>query len=199
MRGVFQEAVSRGMIKQFILSVMKKKRLFSEKVRKILDMTTEDLIQVGYEGALKAIKGFQPGKGTFSNLLYVTVSQAYGLQFQYAETEKRKRDEVSYDKGISEENTMEYYLVDQRTNVEKTVITRMMLEEKLSLLSSIQRETFQRFFVGYTYSEIGEQMGAHKSTVARRMEAALIRMCGQKINLAKLGLIERVSYKVQGA
>jgi RNA polymerase sigma factor (sigma-70 family) len=199
LEGVFREAVNRGMIEHFILSIIKKKGLASEKARMVLEMSHEDLIQLGYEGALKAIRDFQTGKGTFSSLLFLAISQAYGKQFQYVESLKRQREEVSYNSTISGENTMEYYLIDNRTNVEKTVIMKLYLEEKLSLLSPIQIETFQRFFIGYTYNEIAEQMNTKKSTVARRMEAALIRMTGKNINLAKLGLIERVSFKKQGA
>lgn len=199
LEGVFREAVNRGMIKQFILYVMKKKQLTNDKIYSLLEMTHEDLIQAGYEGALRAIRDYQPNKGTFSNLLFVTVSQAYGRLFQFIEAEKRKKDEVSYHTILSEENTMEYYLADNRTNVEKTVIHKLQLEEKLSLLNPIQKETFLRFFIGYTYQEIGEQMNAKKSTVARRMDAALAKMAGKNINLKKLGIFERASFKKQGA
>jgi RNA polymerase sigma factor (sigma-70 family) len=197
MERVFREAVDRGMIKQYILSVMTKKGLVTEKHRRILEMSHDDLIQLGYEGALKAMRDFKPGKGTFSNLLFLAISQSYGQQFQYAETEKRKREEVSYNKVISEENTMEYYLVDHLTNVEKTVITKLQLEEKLSMLNPTLRETFLLYFVGYSYNEIAERMQVKKSAIRERMKKAFILMTGQNINLLKLGVFERSSFKNQ--
>jgi RNA polymerase sigma factor (sigma-70 family) len=199
LEGVFHEAVSRGMIQQFILSVIKKKFGISENGQKLLKVTHEDLIQIGYEGALKALKAFEPGKGSLSNLLFITISQLYGQHIQYVDAQKRQREEFSYNQLISEndhkQRNMEFYLIDKGTNVEKKVITKIQLEEKLSLLNDIQKETFLRFFKGFTYEEIGQQMDAKKTTVAARMKTALWLMTGRNLNLKDLGIFERASFK----
>jgi RNA polymerase sigma factor (sigma-70 family) len=200
LEGAFTEALQRGLLKQFIISVMKKKRLHLDKPKHLLGMSHEDFIQLGYEAGFIALKKFKPGKAAFLSFMYLCVSQAYDQQFQRIETGKRKGEEVSYNKTISDENTMEYYyLVDHQTNVEKTVINKIRLEEKINLLNPTQRETFLMYFSGYSYSEIAEKTNVKKTAIRERMRAAFIKMTGHSVNLLKLGIFERTSFKKQGA
>jgi RNA polymerase sigma factor (sigma-70 family) len=199
LEGVFTEALQRGMIKQFIISIMKKKGLHLDKPKHILGMSHEDLIQLGYEAGFRGLKKFKPGKAAFLSFMYLCVSQTYDQQFNRLETGKRKGEEVSYNKPISDEHTMEYYyLVDYQTNVEKTVINKILLEEKLTLCSPVQKETVLRYMAGYSRSEIAKQMNAKKNTVSSRIKKALYAMAGRNVNILSLGN-ERTSIKKQGA
>lgn len=200
LEGVFHEAVNRKMIVPLILTVIKKKFGSSEQARKALEMEHDDLIQLGYEGALRAIQEYKPGKGIFSSFLYRNISHAYGWRYQFLKAHKRQIEESSYHQNLEEDSTLEYYyLVDLKTNVEKTVLDKIQFEEKLSTLSDVQRDTFMRFFKGFTYKEIAEQMGTKKSCISSRMKKCFIKMTGHDVNLRDLGLVERVSFKKQGA
>jgi RNA polymerase sigma factor (sigma-70 family) len=197
LEGIFREAVDRGMIQQSIIHVIKVKGIKPE-TNKEFGITYDDFIQIGYEGALKALREFQPGRGKFTDVLFHMISQAIGQFFVVQRAQKRKGNLVSYQNFLSNksEETMEIYLLDRKMNVEKTVLTKIALEEKLKKLSDVQRETFKRYFVGYTLPEIAEQMNTKKSTVQGRLEKAFIKMTGHKVNLVALGY-ERV--KKQGA
>jgi RNA polymerase sigma factor (sigma-70 family) len=200
LEGAFTEALQRGMMKQFILSIMKKKGLHLDKPKHLLGMSHDDFIQLGYEAAYQALKKFKPGKAAYLSFVYLCVTQAYDQQFNRLETGKRKGEEVSYNKTISDENTMEYYyLVDHQTNVEKQVITKIRLEEKLNLLNPTQRETMLLYFAGYSYSEIAKKTNVKKTAIRERMRASFIKMTGHSVNLLKLGIFERTSFKKQGA
>lgn len=201
LEGVFNEAVYRGMIRRFILYVVKEKYTSSKNAQEQLKITHEDLIQLGYEGASIAMKKFKPGKASFNRLLFICISNVFGQQRKYILAEKRQFEECSYNESLSDDNsvTWEKFLVDYRTNVEKAVITKIRLEEKLSLLSEVQKDTFLRFYKGFTYQEIADQMNISKNTVSTRMSGALKRMTGQHINLFKLGFTEKTFYKVRGA
>jgi RNA polymerase sigma factor (sigma-70 family) len=191
LEGIFQEAVNRGMIKQIIISVMKEKRLTNERTQSIIRMEYEDLVQLGYEGAVNALIGFSPGKGSFVHFLYLKISQTYGKLFEYEDAEKRKRNDFIPNDGME----MEFYFVDYRTNVEKIVLNKIRLEEKLSLLNPIQKETLLRFFQGYTLQEIAEQMNTKKCTAHARLTKAMIKMTGKKVDFRKLGVLERPTLK----
>jgi RNA polymerase sigma factor (sigma-70 family) len=191
LEGIFQEAANRGMIKQIIIAVMKKKGLTSERNQSIIRMEYEDLVQLGYEGAINALIGFVPGKGSFVHFLYLKISQMYGKLFEYEDAEKRKRNDFIPNDGME----MEFYFVDYRTNVEKAVLNKIRLEEKLDLLNQIQKETFLRFFQGYTLQEIAEQMNTKKCTAHDRLTKAMIKMTGKKVDFRKLGVFERPTLK----
>jgi RNA polymerase sigma factor (sigma-70 family) len=195
LEGVFQEASERGLIRQYILAVVKKKFGSSERAQELLKMTHEDIIQTGYEGAIKALKQFNPGKGVFTSFLYLKISQVLGQTLDGLQVQKRQGDVLSYDETIGEDKTFEYYLKDQRHNTERAALDNIHFEQLLSLLSPVQKDTFMRMFQGYTYTEIAEQLGTKKSTISERIKTSFIKMTGQNINLAKLGVFERASFK----
>jgi RNA polymerase sigma factor (sigma-70 family) len=201
MEGAFQEAVNRGMVRQFIKSVIAKRGI-NEETRYKLHMDFEDLLQIGYIAALSAMNDYEPSKGTFTNLLFMKIHQAYGMLFKSINVKKRKGEEMSYQKlilgeSINHNETFEDFLIDHKKSVEKIVIEKLELEERLSRCKPIQQETFKRYMLGYTLTEIAEQMNTKKATVQRRLKEALYKMSGQSINLSKLGLFERP--KVKGA
>lgn len=196
MEGLFQEAVRRGMIKRLILATAKRVFHSIEFACKKLKMDVDDIVQLGYEGALRAIKNFTPGRGTFRHMLNMSVSASLINELERLEASKRQAELVSMDEPIGNgENGLEYYLNDNKTNVEKTVITKMRLEEKLQLLNEIQRDTFMRLFEGYNYEEIGKQMGVTKAAVFQRIKKAFILMTGKQVNLFELGVVEKASFK----
>lgn len=200
MEGVFHEAVDRGMIKQFVIAVIKDRFGSLNIAQSILKMPYAELIQVGYEGAMIAIRDFKPGKSSFSRFLFLNISRIFGRLSNYMDAKKREREEFSLNQFISDGgDTFERYMVDWATNVEKTVITKITLEEKMELLSPVQRETFNHVFLGYQFEEIAEQMKTNKKTLISRVRTAFIKMTGQPINLRELGLAKRGSYKKQGA
>jgi RNA polymerase sigma factor (sigma-70 family) len=195
MEGAFYEALDRGLIRQFIKSVLRKRMIKAETKQK-LHVHYEDLLQIGYEAAVKALKEYEPSKGTFTNLLFIKIHQAYGMLLKTLKAQKRDGDETSYQELMNDDTrTYENLLYCRKMSVEKTVIQKLELEEKLSRCKPIQRETFERFMLGYTLTEIAEQMDTKKSTAGRRLEEALIKMAGYKINLQKLGLFERPKTK----
>lgn len=198
LEGVFQEASERGMIRQYVLAVVKKKFGSSERAQELLKMTHEDIIQTGYEGAVKALKEFKPGKGVFTSFLHMKVSQVYGMALEVLMTQKRQGDVMSYDETIGEDMTFEYYLEDHRHNTERAALDNIHFEQLLSLLSPVQKDTFMRMFKGYTYAEIAEQLGTKKSAVSERIKTSFIKMTGKNINLKEIGVFERASYKENG-
>jgi RNA polymerase sigma factor (sigma-70 family) len=197
LEGIFREAVNRGMIRQAVIHVIKYKKVTADD-RKKLCVSYEDLIQVGYEGALKALRDFEPGRGRFTNLLFCMISQSIGTLFKYQRAKKRQGTEVSYQNMFSDDkvDTYEIYLMDRHTNVEKTVLTKMALEEKMKRLTKVQRDIFDWYFKGYTIREIAKLIDSPRTTVQRRLKEALRKMTGHQINLMELGY-ERV--RKQGA
>jgi len=158
LEGVFQEALKRDLILHFILSVIKKRYTTSEKAQEYLKLSHEDVIQEGYIGATNALQGYTPGKGTFTNLLFIKISQEYGKIAERNMMKKRNGETCSYQDWLdSAGNTFEFYLLDQQTNVEKQVVTKVCVEQMLELVSEKQKEVLLQFIQGYTYEESKEK------------------------------------------
>jgi len=199
LEGVFQEALKRDMILHFILSVIKKRYTTSEKAQEYLKLSHEDVIQEGYIGATTAIQEHIPGKGTFTNLLFIKISQVYGKIAERNMMQKRNGETCSYQDWLDGAgNTFEFYLLDQRTNVEKQVVTKVCVEQMLELVSKKQKEVLLQFIQGYTYEEIAKQLNTKKSTVSERIQNAFIKITGDRVNLKDYFPIERASYKNVG-
>jgi RNA polymerase sigma factor (sigma-70 family) len=153
----------------------------------------DDLVQIGYEAAFKAIKKYDPTKATFTSFLCMRVYQAFGNVIKAANYQKRDSLDVSYQDLVSNEKshtqteTFEDFLVDRKKNVENTVIEKLMIEEGLSYCKPVQKETFILYFMGYTAMEISEIMGAPKGTVNRRLQEALTKIAGKPVNLRNIG------------
>lgn len=194
MEGAFLEALDRGLIRQYIKSTIKKIGI-SEETRYKLHADYEDLIQIGYMAALKAMEGYDSSKGTFINLLHIKIFQAYGMMFKASNVQKRKGEEISYHTEIDDASTLEIFLVDYRKNVEKTVIQKMELEEKLNRCKPTEREVFERYMLGYSLKEIAVQMESKKATVGKWLKTAIKKMAGYEIDLRKLGGYEQVTRK----
>lgn len=194
---VFQEAIERGMIRGFILSIIKKKFGSCEAAQKLLKMEQGDLIQLGYEGAVRAMDRYAINQYTskqvkFNTLLFTVINSMYDDRTEYLQAAKRAIVE-------SDIEPVTPYLLDGQKSVEQIVLTKIQLEEKLDLLSDVQRHTLHWFSKGYTFGEIAEIMSSTKNTVADRIQKSFIKMTGHRINLRELGLFERPSYKKQGA
>jgi RNA polymerase sigma factor (sigma-70 family) len=201
MEGVFQESVKRGLIKSAIIQVIKRKKI-GYVTNNEFNVTFDDFIQIGYEGALTAIKDYEPGRGYFINFLYNNISHTIGLFFQKQKTQKRKGDVVSYQNTFSADEMIDSYetfLIDYKASVEKIVMDKMALEEKLSVLTMEQRRIFDLFFVGYTLKEIKAMTNFSFRRVQGGLQGAFINMTGQKLDLRKIGVCERASRKKQGA
>ena len=192
---VVHEAIDRGMIKQYIVSTLRRYFQSVELGLKKLKCELNDIVQMGYEITVKAVTEYVPGRSSFTSFLYMKLTQLFGHEIQNLNALKRQAEVQSYNVEFQGDESLEYYLVDHQTNVEKTVIQKVMFEEKLSLLNEILKETFMLYFKGYTYQEIAQMLGSKKSAIKYRMDRSLETMTGRKINLKQIGAFERASFK----
>lgn len=184
----FEEAVKRGMIRMRVLLAVKKVFKHLKFAQKQLKMEVEDILQLGYEAAWKALEGHKTNEHALDKIMFIHIKQHLLMQWEKWTAKKRRGEEVTIDK-------LQYYMEDQRSNVEQAVVNKLMLESQLSLLTEDEKKTVLLTMKGYTSREIAKFMGVANGTPPSRLKKAFIKMTGEPVNITKLGTFERVTYK----
>jgi RNA polymerase sigma factor (sigma-70 family) len=197
--GVIHELIRRNELEKFICKVIINVYKSITAAEEFTFLTKEDLIQTGYEGTIEALQEYKQGHGTFMNYLHFVLMNKFKELSRELLADKRKAIffTTSYHQEVKEgtSDSFEIFLSDNRINVEKEVIRKIMVEEKLNLLTPKQKQIFLAFLEGFTLQEIADKLGYHKSTIHGHLVKAIMKMAGKKINLHDIGVFERVSCK----
>ncbi len=199
--GVVNELIRRNEMEKFIYRVLLNLFKSIPAAEEFTFMAKEDLVQIGYEAAIESLHEFKQGYGTYTNYLYFVLTNKFKEVSRDLMADKRKtiKHTFSYqctaDKTEDTSKAYEYFLPDHRISVEKEVIQKIMMEEKINLLTPKQTKVFLKYLKGYTLQEIADELGFHKTTIHKHLTRAIIKMAGRKINLSQLGAFERASFK----
>lgn len=193
LEGAFIEAVNRGLFKGFIIHILKKRFRTLSNAEFFMKMPLDDILQYCHLRAVMGMEGFKKNGENFSTYMYTSISSGITEHQRKLDQQKRQGKETSIDKQISDDgDTFHWYLQDHTTNVEKIVIDKLMLEEKLSVLSQVQREVFMMFFKGYNSTEISEILNVNLNTVNTRLRLAKEKLLGKNVNFKQMGVTTRV-------
>lgn len=193
LEAAFIESVNRGFFKGFIIHILKKRFKTLKNAEFYMKMPLDDILQYCHLRAVMGMEGFKKNGENFSTYMYTSISSGITEHQRKLEQLKRQGIETSIDRTIADEGeTFHWYLVDHETNVEKFVIDKVMLEEKLSVLSQVQREAFMLFFKGYNSTEISEILNINKNTINTRLKLAKKKLFGENVNFKKMGVTTRV-------
>lgn len=197
--GVINELIRRDEIKRYICAIIIKLFKSFNAAESFTFMSKEDLIQIGYVGAIESLLEYKQGHGSYANYLYFVLMNKFKEITRDLMADKRKviSHTFSYQQPIQmdETETFEIFFPDKRINIENEVIKKIMLEEKYKLLTPKQKIVFVQYLKGYTVQEIADELDCHKSTAHKQLKKAIIKMAGRNINLIELGVFERVSFK----
>lgn len=167
-----------------------------EEVARKHNMEFDDLAQVAMIELWECKKRYVPGEATFKH--YAIESIRYKL---FAELRRRsaliripeeKRHEVrisyeSLDKEVhSDTGKTAAFYIPSRQNVEKTVIRKMILEEKLNMLTSFQRSIIELQLEGKTNKEIALNLGSTTGSVNANASSALKKVNPERKRIRKL-------------
>ena len=117
----------------------------------------EDIVQLGYIGAIKKAKTFNPDKTCF------VTAAIYGILGEWQNACRRhNKNEVELDESIEANDTTEYRVV-QKCDIKKALQGCNKYQKKL---------LFMFFYLGMTYDEIGKVIHRSSFTVKKRMNCA---------------------------
>jgi RNA polymerase sigma factor (sigma-70 family) len=127
-----------------------------------LQMTYEEFIHVAHIEILKVVEKFQPGRRNFKSYVIMCLMTHFKKIIRDAEAMKRIANLRAEDvDGL--EPKMQDKIFQSPVNVEKYVIDKITLEERLKPLSEVERKALYLSAMGYTQYEIAEMFGFKKT------------------------------------
>lgn len=186
--GLVTEMIKRDLFGGMILKAIKKRFSVLSIACRVLNTTREELFQVLHIEIWESVKKFVPGKSPFAFYMYLAlVSKLRDWEKGFSFGRKAVlHHSVSTQEKVAENLRYEDCLTDGM-NVERTVINRITFQEKLSVLTDYEKQTFLLYLKGYSFAEIGEMTSISKSGVNRRMKITLQKLSGRTINLKEFG------------
>lgn len=187
--GVVTEMLNRNLLDRLAYRVIIKRFRRIEIAINVLKTTEEDLMQFCRMKIFESVNKYKQGLSCFLYLAFrYLISELRGLEVK-AKAEKRK----IYDSLLSSDAEMEsgeFFInfFPSNMNVEREVIRKISLEEKLGPLSEQEKRTLLLYVKGYCMEEIAEIEHISKSGVSRRMKKITQKISGKEINLSNLGL-----------
>jgi RNA polymerase sigma factor (sigma-70 family) len=163
LKGVAIEMIKRRLWDGIILYAAKKiyfnvKETYTYK----LQMTYEEFIHVAHIEILKVVEKFQPGRRNFKSYVIMCLMTHFKKIIRDAEAMKRIANLRAEDvDGL--EPKMQDKIFQSPVNVEKYVIDKITLEERLKPLSEVERKALYLSAMGYTQYEIAEMFGFKKT------------------------------------
>jgi RNA polymerase sigma factor (sigma-70 family) len=127
-----------------------------------LQYTYEEFIHVAHIEILKVVEKFQPGRRNFKSYVIMCLMTHFKKIIRDAEAMKRIANLRAEDvDGL--EPKMQDKIFQSPVNVEKYVIDKITLEERLKPLSEVERKALYLSAMGYTQYEIAEMFGFKKT------------------------------------
>lgn len=166
--GLVNEALRRGLFDKPIISVI---NYIFKGINKGLSMDFDDLMQIGRIGVCKAVSRFETGKCSFFTFAYLRIKSEICHELQRATAKKRGYNKtLSTETEVGETATLMTYLPD-KVNVEEYVIRKVLLEERMKMLSKHQRAVVELRSQGYKFCEIAEILGKTSISADRSLSA----------------------------
>lgn len=113
----------------------------------------EDLISIGMIGLLKAIRAYEPDKGAFSTIASLIIRREI-LRELSKSNNKRPADNLNFDIAEEIEESIPEYLPESLTESDRQIL-------------------YLRFYLGNTYTEIGERLGFTKQWANAKINSLL--------------------------
>jgi len=126
--------------------------------RNKLQMSYEEFIHVSHIHILKMVERFQPGRRNFKSYVIMCLISYFKHLRRDAEALKRKANLFTDDVDGLDPKLQES-MFQSPMNVEKYVIDKIMMEERLSTLREVERQALKLEVMGYTQYEIAELLG----------------------------------------
>jgi len=155
---------------------------FNANELKQLNMKVDnDLIQMGYLHVVEGTKHYNPSKSSFSTFIYRFLTSRFLNYIRNNQADKRKSnlDNLSLHKEIDSDEGKSLFLdllQDEKTNVEKQVITKITLEQLYESLSEKQKEVIILRSLGYGNVEIAKKLSVSHTAIKDRWNLALRKM-----------------------
>jgi RNA polymerase sporulation-specific sigma factor len=156
----------------------------------------EDLLQEGRLALFQATKKFDPTKGKFSSFAgrYIRNSVLRVLRAENREKRRCPGEAISLNEAASPQDGQTELLdllPDERVDVEKEAMARLMLDEILPGLESRELRILLMRTQGYGYCEIAEVLGLSRQRVQQLLHNIGLKYEGQIRAEAKKGRSRR--------
>jgi RNA polymerase sigma factor (sigma-70 family) len=188
--GVVTELLNRNLLEGLVNKCIMKRFRKIEIAVNVLGMPEEDIKQYCRMYFFTSIDKFIPGKSSFLFFAYMnTLGLLKDLETK-VKAEKRKVYEniQSIDNERNENGESFVELFPASANVEREVIRKISLEEKMQLLNGLEKKTLILYTKGYSSKEIGEMLHKSRKVAARQINNALSKMCGRKTSISELDM-----------
>lgn len=189
--GVVTELLNRNKLEGLVNKVIMKRFTKINIAVNVLGMPEEDIKQFCRMTLFASVEKFKPGKSSFLFFSYMrAVGELRDLENK-VKAEKRKVYEniQSIDNQRNEEGETFAELLPTSINVEREVIRKVSLEEKMQLLNWLERKTLLLYMKGYSSTEIGRMINKSRKATARQINNGLSKMCGRKTSISELGMV----------
>ncbi|MGE7880357.1 sigma-70 family RNA polymerase sigma factor [Peribacillus muralis] len=156
---VVEEMLNRNLFDRMITHCCKMVFGSFNRMKELHSMELEDFLQIGRTAVFKAVKMFEPGKGkSFSSFVHMFIKQRIVECIKFLERERR--DQRNEFRDIETEEGLNILdLMPSRTNVEKFVINKIMIEDFLNQLTERQRQVMELYLKDHNFEEIAEILG----------------------------------------
>lgn len=191
--GAVAEMLNRGLLDGLVKKTIMSQFNRIEIAVKVLKVAEEDIFQFCRMKIFESINKYKQGMKSFLYFAFVFLkSELKDLELK-AKAEKRKVYVAiqSIDTKLDSGDTFASILPG-RCNVEKEVIRKISLEEKLRLLTDRESKCFLLYMEGYNGTEIAKRMNVTRRTAEKNINAALTKMSGKVTSIKKLGLMNYV-------
>jgi RNA polymerase sigma factor (sigma-70 family) len=176
--GVVTEMMNRSLFEGLIKNAIIKRFTRIEIAASVLKMDEEDMFQYCQMTIFEALNTYVPGKQTFVYYAFLCLRSKLSHLEQQIKAEKRK----VYEGLIStDDDTNILSFLQSQSNVELTVVRKIMLEDGFSALREIEKNMITLEQQGYTQCEIAEMFGMNKrsgNVVLKRAYAKMRKQMG---------------------
>ena len=171
LEGVATEMMKRGMLINIIIySANNVFNDFRYITKNVLQITRDELIQLGHIEIYKCIQKFKPGARTPKTYFIMCLLAMCKKLLRDANAEKRKAN------INAEEIDINHSMFISHQNVERQVIAKMTIESMWHRLRPIEQQAIIMEQSGYTQYEIAESMGFNRTHGNKLLERAYKKM-----------------------
>lgn len=163
---VMEEAVRRETYNGLIDTIIKQLFKSHAYAEYITHQSIEDLRQLCYISAFRALEYFKPGKGGFLHFWVMFTKKRLLHVGRDAQALKRQ----SNNDTVSTEE--EWFDMVDDTNVERKVVNQLYLDYLFTFVTDKQREILTLMQEGYEYQDVAEMTGVDVKAVRKRFADA---------------------------
>ncbi|WP_447579912.1 hypothetical protein [Acinetobacter baumannii] len=161
LRGAVLEMLDRGLFDKMIADITHKITCNVKKTEQIHGIGMQDFLQIGRMEVLFSLEKFNPSmKNSFFSFLYLKVRNIIVKTMQHVEYQKRDNRKVSsLNIELDDGTEIIEFINDNKTNVEKYVLNKVMLEQLIKKVNKHQKIVLSYRLQGYQFAEISELLG----------------------------------------